>query len=931
MKIILPLVCSLFIITSIDAQYTISKKTITDIGIVNNGVIAMTLDSSNKIVTVGSVQEGNVYKLCFTRHKPNGSIDSSFGKYGADTFTVQNIIPSTYQGANLRCISIQPDGKIVAAGTAWYTAGTNFLSNTLVMRLNKNGTLDTTFGDKGTVRTNINSSTGLSIDEANGIAVQPDGRIIIAGSTYDYVQHRFLVVRYNTDGSVDNSFGSGGANTFSISGYDDEAFAIKVLDNGKIVIAGESYLHITDYSYTVALMRLKQNGYADTDFGKQGMVTTIVSHGAAVANALAVLPNNKIVIAGTTQDAVAAQKDLLCIKYTANGTVDSGFGNNGKVIIDIQGRDDVANSILVQDDNKILLGGYATNADSITEFMCVRLSAAGNKDQHFGKDGVATTGLYQQGDEGQGMAFSGSGKIIMAGNSHFGAARYISLVRFTVSGNIDNGFGNEGKTSMGIGSSEDIAYKIVKSPWDNSLFVAGTANGYWAVAKYKKASLKLDSSFGVNGIASVNYKNAEDPTDKPTLAIDAASGKIYLAGASEYGSATIVRFNKNGLPDKSFGKNGAVNYSLYIFYGGFEIAPDHKILLAGVQLEDVRGYNFLARFNTDGSVDSTFGENGQVKNLPLTVNSVQVKQGGNRLLLAGRIPLGFDGVKGVLCLKLNGTTDNSFGVNGLAQASKDAYAPIYFRQSLAQDEKGRILVSGGSGFGDFSVVRFLRNGVPDSSFAGDGTFTQNVTTGGLSDNYNEGISAKCAGAYCSIITSGIKFNDFNEQSRAVMIAIKDNGTIDSLNKNGYLDTSFYNDRYEGLFAALVDTITATDEVIYVAGKARKNSNGNFIVVKIIKPLQRAKPANFPGNADYKISIAPNPAHSRINISFMMPQAGKAVVRVTNYNGNIIKQESQYYTAGKQQLAMQLPALVAGTYFITITSSAGSNTQTLLVE
>src|ERR1700742_3730943 len=106
----------MLLITCLNAQYTISKKACTDIGIVNNSVAAMTLDSSNKIITTGTVQEGNVYKICFTRHIFNGNIDSSFGKNGADTFTVQNIMPSTYQGANLHCIAVQQDGKIVAAG-----------------------------------------------------------------------------------------------------------------------------------------------------------------------------------------------------------------------------------------------------------------------------------------------------------------------------------------------------------------------------------------------------------------------------------------------------------------------------------------------------------------------------------------------------------------------------------------------------------------------------------------------------------------------------------------------------------------------------------------------------------------------------------------------------------------------------------------------
>jgi len=134
-----------------------------------------------------------------------------------------------------------------------------------------------------------------------------------------------------------------------------------------------------------------------------------------------------------------------------------------------------------------------------------------------------------------------------------------------------------------------------------------------------------------------------------------------------------------------------------------------------------------------------------------------------------------------------------------------------------------------------------------------------------------------------------------------------------------------------LFAALIDTITATDEVIYVAGKARSKSNGNFLVVKLIKPVAQGKTFSCHIKPDYTISVAPNPAHSNINIQFVMPQAGKAVIQLTGYNGNIIKQQTQYFTVGKQQLAVQLPDLVPGVYHITITSAAGSDSHAIVLE
>ncbi|MBV9960897.1 MAG: hypothetical protein JO072_01505 [Parafilimonas sp.] len=823
------------------AQYKVVKKSLIDIGLVNNTVASMVTDSAGKIIVVGSVQEGSSFKLCILRYKANGTLDATFSNDGIDTFSVQRILPAQYQGASLTSVTVQPDGKIIAAGYAWYLSGVNYLSNTLVMRLNKNGSLDSAFGDSGTVRTNINSSTGLSVDEAHAVQLQQDGKIVIAGSSYDYIQYRFLAIRYNENGSPDTKFGSGGATLVTIGASDDKAFALAIQTDGKLVLAGESYLS-GGFSYRVAVVRLKTTGTPDNNFGTNGIVTTNIAAGGDVAKAVAIQTDGKIIIGGFTQNVVNAQNNLLCIRYRSNGNIDSSFGNAGKVIIDIAGRDDIANNLIIQPDNKILLGGYSVGSDNTNYFLTMRLLADGTKDSSYADDGIQTTNFFQQDAAAYGMSLLDNGKILLAGQLTNGAGKYVSVVRYKKNGKIDSAFANNGDVISGIGSSEDIAYKMLRVPWQkNALLLAGTANGYWVIAKYNSNTLMLDSSFGLNGVVSVNYKNPNDPGDEPSLAIDAQTRKIYLAGYTG-SNITIVRFNKNGVKDPDFGKNGVVNYGLSIYYGGFGLQTDHKILLAGVRQFSTSGYDFIARLKTDGSADSSFGDKGEVQHLPVTPTSIQMKNDGRNILLGGRVPQGFNGAVGVLSLNLDGSPDTTFGENGLVyKKSSNANAQVYFKYNMAQDQMGHILLSGGvqgANFNfQFSVTRFLKNGIVDSSFANNGLFVKDVASQNFNDDYNEGISAYCVGSNCSAVTAGINMNDFNEQSHSVVIALKDDGAIDSLNNStGYIDTAFYNDKYEAAYSALIDTVINLNEIIFIAGKASNGNNSDFELIKITKPF-----------------------------------------------------------------------------------------------
>ena len=191
---------------------------------------------------------------------------------------------------------MQADGKVILAGQAYIGAGLDFA----LVRYNSNGTLDTSFATGGKVTTNFGSDFGFDNDGANSIAVQPDGRIVAVGQARVARGFGFALVRYNSNGTLDACFGSGGIVTtdfgvleqgFSSAGASDIAVQL----DGKIVVTGRAYL---DGEFRSALAQYDRTGALDTSFGTGGKATNIFGGDADGVSSVAVQPDGKIVVAG---------------------------------------------------------------------------------------------------------------------------------------------------------------------------------------------------------------------------------------------------------------------------------------------------------------------------------------------------------------------------------------------------------------------------------------------------------------------------------------------------------------------------------------------------------------------------------------------------------------------------------------------------------
>ena len=283
-----------------------------------------------------------------------GSLDTSFGNGG---LVLTNLAQASSDLAF--AIVIQPDGKMVVAGLS--DAGGSF--DIGLARYNANGTLDGSFGAAGKVLTDFSSG---SDDEGFAMALQPDGKIVVAGLSDAGGNFHFALARYNTDGTLDGGFGSAGkVLTNSSPGSDDSALAVGLQPDGKIVAAGPS-----GSSFGVA--RYNANGTLDAGFGSGGTVTT--AFGTDTFDqpaALAIQPDGKIVVAGSSDTFIALAR------YTVNGALDAGFGIGGKVTTAFgTASSDQASAMAVQSDGKLVLAG-ASDSGGNSAFALARYVVAG--------------------------------------------------------------------------------------------------------------------------------------------------------------------------------------------------------------------------------------------------------------------------------------------------------------------------------------------------------------------------------------------------------------------------------------------------------------------------------------------------------------------------------------------------------------------------
>ncbi len=372
------------------------------------------------------------------------------------------------------------------------------------------GTLDPSFGGDGMVTTKIQKE-----NFGNSVAVQADGKIIVAGYSYDQSPVNFTLVRYLQDGMLDKSFGVKGK-VVADFGTNATGKSVAILPDGNIIVAG-SYGNSPQINF--ALAKFQNNGNPDSAFGTNGKVITDFGSVYGVGQ-VAIQTDGKIIVAGTA--GTSPGFDLGLVRYGKTGKIDSTFGINGKVVTDL-GHIEVGNSVAIQTDGKIVVAGvsYYKTKDSI---VLVRYGKGGKIDSSFGTNGKVITGFGKY-ENNISLAIQPDGKILAAGSY---------LLRFNQNGKTDSVFGVNGKAVIGFASSS-LAVQA-----DGKIAVGGTfyngSNVDFALARYGKGG-KADSAFGVNGEVITDFGSRQAIINSVAIQAD---GKIVLAGTNQVRPHTSV-------------------------------------------------------------------------------------------------------------------------------------------------------------------------------------------------------------------------------------------------------------------------------------------------------------------------------------------------------------------------------------------------------
>jgi uncharacterized delta-60 repeat protein len=646
--------------------------------------------------------------MLFTLTLPAGAIQPGDLDHSFD--------PGSTLNNEVRSVAVQPDGKVLIAGSFAQVHG--------ALR-------------PGLARLNADGSTDFSFAPAAGgytaVLLQPDGKVLVAGST---------VSRLNPDGSLDPAFG--GLQSIENPGF---VLAMALQGDGKIVIVGNfTRVNGTD-RFDVA--RLNPDGSLDTGF--QNGMGGITSPWGEPANAVAIQPDGKVLIAGSFDSVNGTERHEIA-RLNADGSLDPTFQNGMAGVGRYFGGSYATqvHALALQPDGKVLIGGYSDSVNGVSRHGIARLNPDGSLDAAF-QNGM----LGVQGWEIDAIAVQSDGKVLIGGGfAQLNGSVAYNFARLNTDGSRDTGY------TAKIGSVYSIALQH-----DGKAVIGGA---FLVSSPPTHTAPWLDvARFNTNGTMDTNFWNGRifsvDSRDVPAIAVQ-PDGKSLLAG---------LRLNSDGSPDTTFnhGTNGIHMDTAPIAPTSIAMQADGKVLIAG-QFNKVNGVgrtNF-ARLNTNGTLDTAFAPSVQ----PF-VNCMAAQPDGKIVIGGQFFSVNGVGRTNIARLNRNGSVDTTFqnGMSG-ASGSGNPFYPIAWVRSLALQTDGKVVIGGGF----TNVNGSLRNGIARLNADGslDTSFQNGLT--GLYWDYGSPEVSKIVVLPGGKILIGGQFSAVNGTPQNAVARIHPDGSLD---------------------------------------------------------------------------------------------------------------------------------------------------------
>jgi uncharacterized delta-60 repeat protein len=402
------------------------------------------------------------------------------------------------------------------------------------------GDFDTTFGGDGVVHTNLSSDVPVT-DEAFGVAVQDDGKIVAVGAVGGG-GGRFAAVRYMPGGGLDGTFGGDGKVFTDITTGEDGALDVALQADGKIVAVGRADVGGGSF----AIVRYRPGGRLDTTFGGDGVVVTDVTPGNDAVRAIAIQGDGRIVVAGRAADA------FVVARYRPGGALDRSFAGDGLRQTDFTARQDIASAIAIQDDGRIVVAGTGgiRSSGSNSQFAVAAFTEEGSLDVTFSDDGKTLFNLSSEGDFGAAVAIQPTGEIVVAGTSFLGSTvdpdSRLSVVRFLSDGSLDSSFSDDAVRWVNPTSRPDLGHAVAIQP-SGRILVAGTSMSINTCCASRAVVVALtsdgDPDDTFHGDTVVTDSNVAQGAND--MVLDGA-GRTVVAGRAGVDASTFALFRLLG-------------------------------------------------------------------------------------------------------------------------------------------------------------------------------------------------------------------------------------------------------------------------------------------------------------------------------------------------------------------------------------------------
>lgn len=598
-------------------------------------------------------------------------------------------------------------------------------NNLLVRRISYDGEPDTFFGQGGTATFLTTGGPSCAFGGC-GIAVQSGGSIIVVGNTSVSGDQDFLVYRLLPTGQLDTTFGQNGSRTIDFNGDFDQANAVAVQADDRIVVAGYAQVPQAGTDHSVfATARLTSGGDLDTSFSDDGLATEdfvrMPGQQSSFANSVAIQPDDgRIVVGGQMHDGLFTDdRDFGLLRYMLDGKLDESFGDEGRVNTGFGGENDSVTSLYIQPDGRIVAAGF--NDESVLAgderiLALARYNKNGLLDNTF-SGGKFTTAIKSP-SSAVAVAGQPDGKLLVVGESGSNTA----IARYNADGSLDSTYSDDG---IRILMNDRRASHFALQPDGKVVVASNVAAPAWqsSLRRYQANLLLLDR-------VGSNTTGFGYGPDRAYGVARTADGGYLVAGESQSPLSSngldvvLVRYTPSGHLDRTFGENGRAEYNAINDDSARAMAvqPDGKILVAGFRFHTINEDFALWRFNADGSADSSFGSGGLARGffgLGPDYGQDLVVQADGKIVVAGFSETSSGRHLTMIRFDADGERDDSFGDQGdgrFVEAMGDGFFSL---RALTEMPDGDLLAVGGYS-GDFWAYRFTADGVPDPAFGNNG-------------------------------------------------------------------------------------------------------------------------------------------------------------------------------------------------------------------